>query len=285
MASVGVNADRLRAIVPVSIGLVSAIAWLSLWRLGESPWGHWAHAHGPGSQAAKTAGINGAFAAAFIAGWIVMTAAMMLPTTIPLLQIVRRLTVERHDRVALMLLVISGYLTAWMVCGVAVFTASVAIQTWGGGNPWLQAHPQIPTAALFLVAGAFQFSTLKHRCLDKCRSPLSFVTSRWRGSHQAWHSFRLGVEHGVFCVGCCWALMLLMFVTGTASLLWMIALGGLMAMEKNASWGHRLSTPVGAILIVAGTAMSLNAVAGRGLASPQGAGATPVLLHQAAEHP
>jgi predicted metal-binding membrane protein len=101
--------------------------------------------------------------------------------------------------------------------------------------------------ALLLVAGAFQFSAMKYRCLDKCRSPLSFVTSRWRGSRERWHSFTLGVEHGAFCVGCCWALMLLMFVTGTASLLWMVALGGVMAVEKNAPWGRRLSTPLGVV--------------------------------------
>jgi predicted metal-binding membrane protein len=241
--------------VPASIAALSATAWVVLWRLGESPWGHWAHAHAVGDDAAWP--FNVALGAAFITGWIVMTAAMMLPTTIPLLQIFRRVTAERRDRLVLMLLVIAGYVLAWLACGVAVFGGSRVIQVWASEVRWLTAYPQIPTAVLFLVAGGFQFSALKYRCLDKCRSPLSFVTSRWRGTHHRWHSFRLGVEHGAFCVGCCWALMLLMFVSGTASLLWMIALGGVMAVEKNAPWGRRLSTPVGAVLIAAALAIGL----------------------------
>jgi predicted metal-binding membrane protein len=237
--------------VPALVGVVSLAAWIVLWQLGHSPSGGGAHDHGAAGHEALSAASTTALGATFVLSWIVMTAAMMLPTTIPLLQIFRRLTMARSDRATLLLLVALGYLAAWAACGVIVFGAARAIHLFASGSAWLVANPQIPTAALLLVAGAFQFSAMKYRCLDKCRSPLSFVTSRWRGSRERWHSFTLGVEHDAFCVGCCWALMLLMFVTGTASLLWMVALGGVMAVEKNAPWGRRLSTTLGVVLIAA----------------------------------
>ena len=170
-------------IVPASIGALSATAWLAVWRLGESPWGHWAHTHGAADHGGATVSTSAALGTAFIIGWVVMTAAMMLPTTIPLLQIFRRLTGARSDGGTLLLLVVAGYLSAWTVCGIAVFGASLVIQAWASNISWLTANPQMPAAALFLVAGSFQFSSLKYRCLDECRSPLSFVTSRWRGTH------------------------------------------------------------------------------------------------------
>jgi predicted metal-binding membrane protein len=77
------------------------------------------------------------------------------------------------------------------------------------------------------------------------------VTSRWRGTHEIRQSFRLGVEHGAFCVGCCWALMLLMFASAFTGLIWMLLLGGIMAVEKNVSWGRHLSRPIGGALLAA----------------------------------
>ena len=100
-------------------------------------------------------------------------------------------------------------------------------------------------AGVLAAAGLFQWSALKYRCLDQCRSPFGFVSSRWHGRSPAREAFRIGVDHGLFCVGCCWALMLMMFVVGTGSIGWMLALAAVMAAEKNLSWGRRLATPVG----------------------------------------
>jgi predicted metal-binding membrane protein len=102
---------------------------------------------------------------------------------------------------------------------------------------------------VFALAGLFQFSSLKYRCLDKCRSPLSFVLEHWRGHNHAYYAARLGLRHGAYCVGCCWALMLLMFALGTGSLGWMLLLGGIMAVEKNMPWGRHLSAPLGTALV------------------------------------
>jgi predicted metal-binding membrane protein len=107
--------------------------------------------------------------------------------------------------------------------------------------------------ATLLVAGTFQFTRLKYRCLDKCRSPFSFIVEHWRGGRETWQALRLGIDHGVFCVGCCWALMLLMVGLGVTSVAWMAALAVVMSIEKNASWGRRLSELVGVTLLAGGS--------------------------------
>jgi predicted metal-binding membrane protein len=242
------------------VGAMSGMAWLALWRLEAAPWGHWIHAHGSavsghgGHHGGSDAMVPLWLGIVFVTGWAVMTTAMMLPTALPLLQVFRRLTAGHRHYLLLPGLVVAGYLTTWTAFGAIVFAATLLLRA---GVSDVAMSPRVAPAALLVVAGAFQFSSLKYRCLERCRSPLSFVTTRWRGVDERWQSFRLGLEHGVFCVGCCWALMLLMFVTGTASLALMLVLGAIMAVEKNAPWGRRMSAPLGAVLLVAGAVVLL----------------------------
>ena len=112
-------------------------------------------------------------------------------------------------------------------------------------------------AGLFLLAGAFQFSALKYACLDKCRTPLGFLLSHWHGRRELSEALNIGWRHGVFCVGCCWALMLLMFAVGTTSLGWMLLLALVMATEKNAPWGRRLGRPLGVALLGVGVGLGI----------------------------
>jgi predicted metal-binding membrane protein len=105
-------------------------------------------------------------------------------------------------------------------------------------------------ATVLAIAGVYQFSALKYRCLDACRAPLSFAVEHWRGARDKWQALLLGIRHGVFCVGCCWCLMLLMFVVGTGSVGWMLALGTVMAAEKNLPAGRRFAAPLGAVLLL-----------------------------------
>ena len=109
-------------------------------------------------------------------------------------------------------------------------------------------------ALVLAVAGLFQFSTLKYRCLEQCRMPMSFVLRHWRGDNARRQALHLGMSHGAYCVGCCWALMLLMFVVGMGSVGWMLLLAAVMAIEKNLPFGRRLSTPLG-VALVAGAAV------------------------------
>jgi predicted metal-binding membrane protein len=174
---------------------------------------------------------------------------MMLPTTLPLLHRFQRMVSARADHTALMGLLIAGYLVAWAGFGVAAHGLDLGLHAMARQTAWLPSHGWLIGAAVLLTAGAFQFSELKYRCLDRCRTPFGFIVEHWRGVRPRLEAFRLGLDHGLFCVGCCWAIMLLMFVVGTGSVGWMLALGAVMALEKNSPWGRRLSHPLGAALI------------------------------------
>jgi len=121
-------------------------------------------------------------------------------------------------------------------------------------SDWLLFNGWAVGSLILATAGLFQFSRLKYRCLARCRSPFGFIARHWHGPRPARNAFALGLDHGVFCVGCCWAIMLLMSVVGSGNLGWMLALGALMALEKNARWGARLGRPIG-IAFLAGAAL------------------------------
>jgi predicted metal-binding membrane protein len=121
--------------------------------------------------------------------------------------------------------------------------------------PAARAYSQAGAPLLLLDAGAFQFSSLKRRCLDKCGSAMACVTGHWRERPNPWLAFRLGLRGGIFCVGCCWAVMLLMFLAGAGSLGWMLVLAAFMGIEKNLPLGRRMSAPAGIVLLIAGAAL------------------------------
>jgi predicted metal-binding membrane protein len=241
--------DDRRPFLVVFAALV-ALAWLALWLWGRSPFGqnvsHHALPHaGHGSLALRSL--------LFLAGWSVMTVAMMLPSSLPLVAIFHRLTRGRPDRPLLVVLVVGGYLGVWTLFGLLVLFADVRLREAAHRTPWLEEHAWAIGAAIVLVAGVYQFTPLKHYCLDRCRSPLSFVAEHWRGRRERLRALLLGADHGLFCVGCCWSLMLLMFAVGVGNLGWMLALGAVMAAEKNLPQARWLSAPLGAVLLGWGT--------------------------------
>jgi len=253
--------DRGNAWLPV-IGCLVGLAWLTLAIWEQSPYGRYLD-HGRWTEIGLAASLcrvlpAGQFvlpALLYVTGWLLMTVAMMVPTVLPLLAIFTRITQDRADRGILIALLILGYLCIWAAFSLVAHAGDMALHSVVAGNTFLAFNGWIIGAAVLGVAGAFQFSKLKYRCLDKCRTPFSFVNEHWRGGAVHWQSFMLGVHHGVFCVGCCWAIMLLMFVVGTGSVGWMLALGAIMAIEKNVGWGRRLSAPLGIGLLLASAAI------------------------------
>ena len=245
---------RDRAILVGSLGAVVAAGWIALVLWGASPWsrylGHGGLADGAG--AADTV--------LFVGGWTLMTIAMMLPTTWPLLTTFQALTRRRRQPGVLVVLLALGYVVTWSLVGLALHSGDRLIHAAVDAVPWLAAHSGLIAAGTVLVAGAYQFAPLKYACLDECRSPLGFVLNRWRGTNERREAFMIGVRHGLFCVGCCWSLMLLMFAVGMGSLAWMFALGALMAVEKNATWGRGMSRPLGIVLLAIGGALTLAAL-------------------------
>jgi predicted metal-binding membrane protein len=249
-----VVADR-RYVLLLMSGLI-ALAWLTLWLWGQSPYGRWLH-HDGLSQADLGAGL---LVLVMVAGWILMIVAMMLPTSLPLVALFHRLTRQRQDHVWLMGLLLAGYLGLWTVFGAVVHVGDALLHSAVAQSAWLEAHAWAMGAGLLVLAGLYQFTSLKYACLDRCRSPLSFMTEYWRGNHERTQAFRLGMRHGLFCIGCCWSLMLLMFAVGAGNLGWMLILGAVMAIEKNFPWGRRISAPLGVGLVCWGLILGLAAV-------------------------
>jgi len=245
-------------LTPVMMLLI-ATAWLALALWATSPYGRYLD-HGNWSEIGLAAAIcralpGGAVLLAglfYVGGWLLMTTAMMLPTTLPLLHRFERMASARPDRHRLVLFLITGYLLVWGAFGIAAHLLDAALHLIVRQSAWLAANGWILGAVVLVAAGAFQFSRLKYRCLDQCRSPLGFITRHWRGRQPGWEALRLGTHHGAFCVGCCWAIMLLMFVVGTGNVGWMLVLGAVMAVEKNTPWGRRLSRPLGVVLVTWG---------------------------------
>ena len=137
----------------------------------------------------------------------------------------------------------------WSGFGVLAWAADAAVRALVLRADALVRHDWLLGAGVLAAAGLFQFSALKYRCLDACQSPFVFVAARWHGRAPRREALRLGTAHGAFCVGCCWALMLVTFVVGMGSLGWMLALAALMAAEKNLPVGRRLRAPLGFGLI------------------------------------
>ncbi len=233
-----------------SLGTLSALAWLSLWLVGRSPYGVLVHHHGLSVPHVAPS----LFFLLFVVGWSVMTMAMMLPTIFPLVTLFQTITRQRENRALLVSLVVAGYVLTWVLFGVIVYVAALSGRWLIDSIPWVERNSWL-AAAIVLMAGAFQFTSLKYRCLEKCRSPFMFVTEHWRGRNDRSEAFGLGLRHGLFCVGCCWALMLLMFAVGVGNLGWMLVLAVVMTIEKNVRWGRRLSAPLGFALLAWGVAI------------------------------
>jgi predicted metal-binding membrane protein len=241
--------------LPLLVALI-ALAWLTLVLWAQSPYGRYLD-HGQWTEVGLAADLCRALPAGhvllpaflYVGGWVLMTAAMMLPTTLPLLALFGRLTEREPSRGLLLSLVVVGYLLIWGVFGLAAHLMDAALHSLVAATPWMTFNGWVVGAGVLVTAGAFQFSGLKYRCLDKCRAPFSFLNEHWRGRAARREALLLGIHHGIFCVGCCWAIMLLMFVVGTGSVGWMLLLGAVMAIEKNTPWGRRLSAPVGIALL------------------------------------
>jgi predicted metal-binding membrane protein len=244
-----------RIFLPVVSG-VAALAWVTLWLWARSPYGRYMD-HGDWASSGPAAILCRAVpggspvvqAVLYALSWTLMIAAMMLPTTLPLFGAFERVVAGRPDQLRLFFLLCLGYVAAWSAFGLLAHGLHALLLGAIARAPAISDYGWLIGAATLACAGAFQFSKLKYRCLDKCRAPLSFVISHWRGRATQRSAFSLGVRHGLFCVGCCWALMLLMFVVGAGSLGWMLMLATVMAIEKNISWGKRLSAPLGVTLL------------------------------------
>ena len=258
MPSKARSASRPDAVLISLLTALVLLARYALWLCGSSSYGHLL-LHGPAHLLA-IAHNPWLFAAVFVTGWTLMTVAMMLPTSFPLILLFHRIIRDRATADWLLLLLVIGYVGSWLLCGAFLHVVNWFLQVGISRLSWPANVGWISGAVILTIAGFYQFSSLKYACLDKCRLPLTFLTSHWQGGNESAQALRIGMEHGLYCVGCCWSLMLLMFLVNAASLVWMLLLGAVMAFEKNVPWGRRLSAPIGMLLLIGAAAVVLDGI-------------------------
>lgn len=239
------RAPRVDAASVTVLGL-AALAWLTLLVLAASPWARY-FSHG----ALQQLGTRPWAAASMAAGWVLMVVAMMLPTTIPLLALFGRITSRRRDRRSLEAILLVTYLLVWLATGVRMYVGDFGIHRLVERWAWLATHVWIISTTALALAGTYQFTSAKLRCLRRCRSPQSFLRKHWSGAAAHRQAVRIGLDHGAHCVGCCWPLMLVMFSVGVGNLVWMLLLTSLILIEKVTVVGQRASAPIGVGLLAA----------------------------------
>jgi predicted metal-binding membrane protein len=190
--------------------------------------------------------------------WAVMMTAMMLPTAAPLILLyasaMRRNAAVRAPARRVYALAL-GYIFVWTLFSVAATALQRVLATGLVLTPMMEPATPIAGAAILAIAGVYQLTPLKRACLRACRSPLGFMMQRWRDGIAA--AFRLGVEHGIHCFGCCWALMLILFAGGVMNLVVIIALTAWVLVEKLAPFGERTATASGVLLLAVAIWMGL----------------------------
>lgn len=188
--------------------------------------------------------------APLLAMWAVMMAAMMLPTMVPTLRAYEDLMTSADGSRAGWLGVLAGYSIVWIAFAVAITALQLALLFGGLIDMLGIATSPLLSGGLLVVVGAFQFTRAKEVCHGVCHSPISYFLSRWRPG--ALGGLRMGLGLGAYCAGCCWGFMMLGFVGGMMNLAWMGLATLFMVLEKLPDIGHRVTRPMGALLILAG---------------------------------
>lgn len=196
--------------------------------------------------------------------WWVMMIAMMTPSAAPMVLLfaaLRKVGAQPGAAPRLSLIFLSGYLVAWAGFSALATALQWGLETVGLSDGTMMTLRSRPVAGVVMIAaGLFQFTSLKHACLSRCRSPAHFLVEHNRPGPRG--AFATGVSHGIYCLGCCWALMALLFVGGIMNLYWIVGLGVLVLIEKLAPNGERMGRIAGAALVAAGAYVLATGVMG-----------------------
>jgi predicted metal-binding membrane protein len=188
--------------------------------------------------------------------WAVMMAAMMLPSAAPAILLYGSMVRKHRERGSTLPAVwvfALGYLAVWTAFSVGATGLQAALQAAGLLTSMMDPASAVLSGVLLIAAGIYQWLPVKQACLQKCRAPLSFFLMRWKAGPIG--AFRMGTEHGAFCVGCCWALMLLLFAVGVMNLLWVAGIAALVLIEKLLPGSRIIGRAAGVALAAAGVAI------------------------------
>jgi predicted metal-binding membrane protein len=193
--------------------------------------------------------------------WGAMTLAMMLPSAAPMILTYAEIAdtaARKNEPVVSPFLIAAGYAVVWLGFAAAATLAQLALTRAALLDPSMASASGVFSGAIFIGAGVYQFSALKHACLTQCQHPFPFFFANWATTPRG--VFKLGVRQGLFCLGCCWAMMLVMFAVGIMNVVWMAALGIVMTVEKIGT-GRTFAYAVGVALIAIGVGLVGLAVA------------------------
>jgi predicted metal-binding membrane protein len=222
----------------------------------------------------------------YVSSWVVMMAAMMFPSIVPMVLTFafvqrRRRAHGTVDRAVSSWVFVAGYLLIWTVFGLAAYGLYVGVRSfsipalsWHRGGPYL-------AGGVLIAAAVYQLTPAKDACLRRCRAPLDFVLTHW---HEGpFGALRMGIVHGAWCVGCCWGLMASLFALGVMSVIWMLVIAGLIAIEKLLPRKELANYLVAATLVILGVGVALVPQHVPGLTLPNSPAATQAMsgMHRA----
>jgi predicted metal-binding membrane protein len=182
--------------------------------------------------------------------WAVMMVAMMVPAAGPVILLFAEINRRRSEQQGTFVATgqfLLGYLRAWTGFSVLATLAQWGLLTAALVSPMMESTSRSLGAGLLLIAGLFQFSRLKYACLAHCQSPIGFFATEWR--HGSWGAFRMGLKHGGYCLGCCWALMGLLFAFGVMNLLWVAGISAFVLLEKITTANQLVSRLSGLLFV------------------------------------
>jgi predicted metal-binding membrane protein len=237
-----------------SLAAIVTIAWWYLYSLSSAMPGDMAMTEMGMEQAMVTPSWGLNYSLLMFLMWSVMMVGMMLPSVLPTVMIysmVAKKAAKDGKTVATTGYFVSGYILIWIGFSLLATISQYALEKLDMLSAMMVSNNNILGGALLLIAGAWQFTPLKDQCLEQCRSPVEFIYQNWQKGNAG--AMQMGIRHGLFCLGCCWALMLLLFVGGVMNLLWIAILTIFVLLEKILPFGSESGKVIGVLMLIVGT--------------------------------
>ena len=261
--------ERLLVIVALSIAIIASWVYvlagagtgMSTWKMTS-----WKMALGLSHSMAMPVEWTATYATVMFFMWWIMMIGMMLPSAAPMILLHAKVNRTSAKRKGLQWSLLPtgaftlGYLSAWAIFSALATTLQWSFEGIGVLSPMMMnSTNQVFAGLVLLFAGVYQITPLKHACLEHCRSPVGFLSQHWRPG--TWGTFQMGIRHGVYCLGCCWGLMAILFFGGIMNLYWIIGLALIVLAEKVLPHGPRLGYAIGGLLSLWGAGVLLGALA------------------------
>jgi len=260
-AGLGQIFARPKAIAAGCVIIIAGLGWFYLALLLAAPASSWFATVQALCRTLPEGAWSFSAAAVTASMWSAMTLAMMLPSASPMILTyaeIAETAARKSERIVSPLVIAAGYASVWLVFSLLATVIQIVLTRAALLNTGITSASGILAGAIFIGAGIYQFSALKHACLTHCQNPFPFFFTNWATTPGG--VFRLGVEQGLYCLGCCWAMMMVMFAVGVMNVAWMAGLAAVMTIEKLLT-GRRFAHGVGVALIVVGTGIAVSAFA------------------------